>query len=140
LIDYINNHPEFNVSIKFSTPDEYIEEIYNEGEKYPVKIDDFLPYSDRDHSYWTGFFTSRTAFKGFVRDFSRYFQTAKKHLSEVKLRKESLLVKSKAQDIEKVIFSMETAHGILQHHDAITGTAKQRVQDDYISTALKAIE
>ena len=30
--------------------------------------------------------------------------------------------------------------GILQHHDAVSGTEKQRVADDYIYTAVKAIE
>jgi hypothetical protein len=34
---------------------------------------------------------------------------------------------------------MEAALGILQHHDAVSGTAKQHVTDDYISTGLKSI-
>ena len=29
--------------------------------------------------------------------------------------------------------------GILQHHDAVSGTEKQRVADDYIYTGVKAI-
>lgn len=35
---------------------------------------------------------------------------------------------------------MEMALGILQHHDAVAGTAKQKVTDDYIATSLRAIE
>lgn len=35
---------------------------------------------------------------------------------------------------------MEMAMGILQHHDAVAGTAKQKVTDDYVATGLKSIE
>ncbi len=31
------------------------------------KIDDFFPYADDPHSFWTGYFTSRAAFKGYER-------------------------------------------------------------------------
>ena len=34
---------------------------------------------------------------------------------------------------------MEMALSILQHHDAVSGTAKQYVTDDYIATAIKSI-
>lgn len=34
---------------------------------------------------------------------------------------------------------MEMALGVLQHHDAVSGTAKQRVTDDYIATGLRSI-
>jgi hypothetical protein len=34
---------------------------------------------------------------------------------------------------------MEMAMGILQHHDAVAGTAKQKVTDDYVATSLRSI-
>lgn len=110
-----------------------------EQQEYPLKTDDFMPYGDNEHSYWTGYFTSRPAFKGFVRDFSRYLQTAKKHLAELKIRRDSVYISDHSGKVEHAIFQMEMALGIFQHHDAITGTAKQRVNDDYVHTGLKAI-
>ena len=32
------------------------------------------------------------------------------------------------------------AMGILQHHDAVAGTEKQRVADDYVNTGLRSID
>ena len=34
---------------------------------------------------------------------------------------------------------MEMAMGILQHHDAVAGTAKQKVTNDYVKTGLQSI-
>ena len=31
------------------------------------------------------------------------------------------------------------AQGILQHHDGVSGTSKQKVAYDYVNTALRAI-
>jgi hypothetical protein len=106
---------------------------------YPVKTDDFFPYADNAHSFWTGYFTSRVALKGFVKDFSRYAQAARKHIAELKISNSSSAVKANARLIEETIFGMEMALGILQHHDAVAGTAKQKVTDDYIATSLRAI-
>ena len=85
LIKYINSREEFGVKIIYSTPDEYIAAIQKEKVSYPIKNDDFFPYADEEHAMWTGFFTSRTALKGFVRDFSKFAQSARKHLSELKI-------------------------------------------------------
>jgi hypothetical protein len=79
------------------------------------------------------------ALKGFVKDFSRYFQTAKKHISELKITNSSDAAMSDPKKLEKAIFEMDMAHGILQHHDAVAGTATQIVTDDYVATGLRAI-
>lgn len=81
LIKYVNSHPELGVKIMYSTPNAYIEAIQKEKATYPTKTDDFFPYADQSHSMWTGYFTSRVALKGFVRDFGRFIQAARKHIS-----------------------------------------------------------
>jgi len=65
----------------YSTPANYIDAIQLEKASYPIKHDDFFPYADNSHSFWTGYFTSRVALKGFVKDFSRFTQTVRKHIS-----------------------------------------------------------
>ena len=88
---------------------------------------------------WTGYFTSRTALKGFVKDLSRFTQTIRKHVSELKISGESSFINQNAKSIEETIFGLEQSLGILQHHDAVAGTAKQYVTDDYVATGLRTI-
>lgn len=139
LIKYINSRPEFGVTIAYSTPGEYIAAIQKEKATYPIKTDDFFPYADNSHAFWTGYFTSRVALKGFVKDFSRFVQAARKHISELKITNASDTVRQSAKAIETTVFGMEMALGILQHHDAVAGTAKQKVTNDYIATGLRSI-
>ena len=49
---------------------DYIKALNRQGLSYPIKTDDFFPY--KEDGYWTGYFTSRPAFKGFVRKTGRY--------------------------------------------------------------------
>lgn len=77
IMHYINNHPdEYNITIKFGTPIEHILALneYTEEVFYPSKNDDFFPYADKEKCYWTGYFTSKPAFKGFVRYTGRHYQ------------------------------------------------------------------
>lgn len=71
-----------NVTFLYSTPSIYLK--YLNAEKslvWPTKKDDFFPYSDCPHGYWAGYFTSRVAEKGMVRDASRYLQSTKTFIS-----------------------------------------------------------
>lgn len=73
LINYINGHTEkYNVKLLYSTPSIYLEEVHKQNITFPLKADDFFPYADVPNGYWTGYFTSRVALKGNVRDTGRY--------------------------------------------------------------------
>jgi lysosomal alpha-mannosidase len=93
LLKFINDRPEFGIKIMYSTPSAYVEAIQKENVTYPTKTDDFFPYADVQHGYWTGYFTSRVALKGFVRDFGRWIQAARKHVSELKISEASTTIK-----------------------------------------------
>ena len=73
IINYVNNNFEkYNVKIMYSTPSEYLAEVNKQNITFPTKTDDFFPYADGENAYWTGYFTSRVALKGYVRTTGRY--------------------------------------------------------------------
>ncbi|XP_026429937.1 alpha-mannosidase-like [Papaver somniferum] len=118
LIHYVNKDGRINAL--YSTASIYTDAKNAENETWPLKTDDFFPYAERAHSYWTGYFTSRPSFKRYVRDLSGYYLAA---------RQLEFLAGRKSDGPNS--FSLGDALGIAQHHDAITGTAKQHVNDDY---------
>lgn len=63
------------VRFKYSTPSCYLKAI--QGAKLATKFDDFFPYASDPHAFWTGYFTSRPAFKYLDRLANNVFQAAK---------------------------------------------------------------
>jgi lysosomal alpha-mannosidase len=73
MIRYANARNE-GVNLFYSTPSCYIKAVNEAGRIWPTKTDDFFPYSSDAHAYWTGYFTSRPAFKGTLRKTSTFLQ------------------------------------------------------------------
>eukprot|EP00479_Gromia_sphaerica_P001568 TRINITY_DN11796_c0_g1_i1.p1 TRINITY_DN11796_c0_g1~~TRINITY_DN11796_c0_g1_i1.p1 ORF type:complete len:142 (-),score=21.95 TRINITY_DN11796_c0_g1_i1:108-476(-) len=68
LINFLRANPEDygEINAFYSTPAEYIKAVKAEGiPDITTKHGDFYPYADNADSYWTGYFTSRPAFKGY---------------------------------------------------------------------------
>ncbi|KAF2364115.1 Glycoside hydrolase family 38 N-terminal domain [Trinorchestia longiramus] len=118
LIKYVNAGPN-NVTVVYSTPSCYVDALHAAQVTWGTKQDDFFPYASDDHAYWTGYFTSRPTFKGLIRQANGFHQAQKQILA--------LRGSSRTAALE----SMAQALGVAQHHDAVTGTAKQHVTDDY---------
>ncbi|XP_023639510.1 probable alpha-mannosidase At5g66150 isoform X2 [Capsella rubella] len=119
LIHYVNK--DGRVNALYSTPSLYVDAKNDANVTWPLKTDDFFPYADREYAYWTGYFTSRPALKRYVRALSGYYLAA---------RQLEFLVGKKSGGPNTC--SLADALGIAQHHDAVTGTAKQHVTDDYM--------
>ena len=73
-----------------------------------------------------------------MREFGKYLQAVKNHISFLSLSNRSQYIKDNRLKIESSIWEMEMAQGVLQHHDAVAGTAKQKVTDDYVKITSKA--
>ena len=130
IIKYVNEKDDrFNVF--YSNPTLYTYAKSQEIEvTWSVKTDDFFPYADCEHCYWGGYFSSRPTLKYFERSASSYLQVLKQFTTS----NPSTLTK----DDRTALFELTAAVGLVNHHDAITGTAKQHVTDDYVKILDKA--
>ncbi|GAB4853095.1 hypothetical protein Ancab_017279 [Ancistrocladus abbreviatus] len=117
FIHYVNK--DGRVNVLYSTPSIYTDSKYAANETWPLKSHDYFPYADREHAYWTGFFSSRPGFKRYVRALSGYYLAARQF--------EFFAGRRNGANT----YSLGDALGIAQHHDAITGTSKQHTTDDY---------
>ncbi|RYR54201.1 hypothetical protein Ahy_A06g029472 isoform B [Arachis hypogaea] len=118
FIHYVNQ--DGRVNALYSTPSIYTDSKYAANEQWPLKVDDFFPYADKPNAYWTGYFTSRPALKGYVRVMSGYYQAARQ-LEFFKGRNAS----------RPNTNLLAEALAIAQHHDAVSGTERQHVAADY---------
>ncbi|PIN24225.1 Glycosyl hydrolase, family 38 - alpha-mannosidase [Handroanthus impetiginosus] len=118
FIHYVNL--DGRVNALYSTPSIYTDAKYAAKEKWPLKTGDFFPYADRENAYWTGYFTSRPALKGYVRMLSGYHLAAK----QLELFKGRSVSGPSTE-------ALADALAIAQHHDAISGTERQHVAADY---------
>uniref|UniRef100_A0ACD5UGW4 Uncharacterized protein n=1 Tax=Avena sativa TaxID=4498 RepID=A0ACD5UGW4_AVESA len=118
LIHYVNK--DGRVNALYSTPSIYTDAKFAANVAWPLKTDDFFPYADKPNSYWTGYFTSRPALKQYVRLMSGYYLAARQ-LEFFKGR----------SNLGVTTDSLADALALAQHHDAVTGTEKQHVANDY---------
>ncbi|XP_012271344.1 lysosomal alpha-mannosidase isoform X1 [Orussus abietinus] len=120
LIRYTNARNGSTVNVFYSTPSCYLKALHDANLKWPTKTDDFFPYASDPHAYWTGYFTSRPTLKFFERMGNNLLQVCKQ-----------LSVLAHLDSKDEHLSHFREAMGMMQHHDAITGTEKQKVASDY---------
>ncbi|KAF5279970.1 hypothetical protein FQR65_LT15119 [Abscondita terminalis] len=134
---FIKGFQTFNkdVNMIYSTPSCYIKAVNDAAKKqaidFSLKTDDFLPYASRNNTYWTGFYTSRPTMKRMERMANNLLQVAQQMVVQANAYKENF--QTDLNELKKVM-------GIMQHHDAVTGTEKQHVADDYTYLLTKAMK
>ncbi|XP_018049509.1 PREDICTED: lysosomal alpha-mannosidase-like [Atta colombica] len=120
LIKYTNQRNGSVVNVIYSTPLCYLKALNDLNLQWPTKSDDFFPYASDPHSYWTGYFSSRPTVKYFEREGNNMLQASKQ-----------LVVLTNLKSYDESLEHFREAMGVMQHHDAVSGTEKQFVANDY---------
>lgn len=136
----------YNTHARFATLTEYFEGVLSSkeaqeqasagdtpGTKIPVLTGSFFTYADKELEYWSGYYTSGPFYKRMVRDLQ-----GKARAAELL---NSLLGAPGGRPRE--LAAAKQGMALFQHHDAITGTSKNAVVNDYgqiLHSAMAGIE
>ena len=142
IMDYVNKNMKGKMKMIYSTPTQYFDSVLKSGVKFEKHSNyDFFPYADNAHCYWTGYFSSRANLKGLIKQLGLYINIINKLLFQIFMDKEKM--NNNRNMIEKAIkcvyFARENL-GVLQHHDAVTGTSKEKTNKDYENMAIIGVE
>ncbi|XP_068633290.1 alpha-mannosidase 2 [Battus philenor] len=143
MFNYINSHKDiFNADVHFGTPLDYFNAMKQRLKgNIPTLKGDFFVYSDifseGKPAYWSGYYTTRPYVKILARQFEHQLRTSEIIFTLVsnfiKQSTDHNLVSSEKR-LEKFYEQLINARrnlGLFQHHDAITGTSKANVMNDY---------
>ncbi|XP_074056051.1 alpha-mannosidase 2 isoform X1 [Macrotis lagotis] len=141
IFDYLNSQPELHVKIEFGTLSDYFDALHKVDTQqkkstqslFPVLSGDFFTYADRDDHYWSGYFTSRPFYKRMDRIMESHLRTAEILYSFARIQAQKYKKTSSfpSSTYYQLLTEARRNLGLFQHHDAITGTAKDWVVVDY---------
>ncbi|ELW62822.1 Alpha-mannosidase 2x [Tupaia chinensis] len=148
LFDFLNSKPDLHVQVQFGTLSDYFDALYKRtgvepGVRppgFPVLTGDFFSYADREDHYWTGYYTSRPFYKSLDRVLEAHLRGAEilYSLAVAHARRSGLAPQYPLSDFALLTEARRTL-GLFQHHDAITGTAKEAVVVDYGVRLLRSL-
>ncbi|XGW14576.1 hypothetical protein V3C99_000685 [Haemonchus contortus] len=139
LFEEMNKRKEWNVHARFGTLSDYFTELDRslraEQQSLPVLSGDFFTYSDRDDHYWSGYFTSRPYHKQLDRTLLHQLRAAEIACSLCSMKEGKL-----SDQTFGSLVKARRALSLFQHHDGVTGTAKDHVMRDYGEKMLSALQ
>ncbi|WKY03151.1 hypothetical protein Q1695_016448 [Nippostrongylus brasiliensis] len=139
LFEEMNKNKDCNIHARFGTLNDYFVELDRslraDQKVLPVLSGDFFTYADRDDHYWSGYFTSRPFYKQMDRALVQQLRAA-----EIAFSLQSMKSEVSVSD-EAFIRLVEArrALSLFQHHDGVTGTARDEVVVDYGKKMLNAL-
>lgn len=164
IMECVNGRTDL-IQMQYSTVSDFFSALHLEQElslndqsltrmSFPRQEQDFMPYADGDEAYWTGYFTSHPRFKRLVRLAENILyhleNTAVQYMfSRTQKHHRALVIQTSDdyldQEDEMTVSLSATLNELrqriseVQHHDAITGTAKLKVMNDYENHLRKII-
>lgn len=153
----MNGHPELNAELSFGTLRDYFASIRSDllGDQgggdggddgggrgagtpprgFKTLTGDFFTYADRADHYWSGYYTTRPYHKSMDRVLVGYLRAAEVlfSLSWAEEAKEGSASAGSlpAASLMNALVGARERLALFQHHDGITGTATDRVMEDY---------
>jgi alpha-mannosidase II len=145
LFDYINDHPHLKAKAQFGTLEDYFGTLRLEVKHktqskqsslravagFPALSGDFFTYADREHHYWSGYYVTRPFYKAVDRILEATLRAADIFFT---LSHAACRPSDSANFPLNLAESLEAARrdlSLFQHHDGVTGTAKDHVVRDY---------
>ncbi|PAV69612.1 hypothetical protein WR25_02103 isoform F [Diploscapter pachys] len=129
LFDHINKGDQVNISFgTFTDYFNHLEEWYRSNNKEPPTLTgDFFPYRCALGDMWTGYFTTRP----FYKRQGRYLHSLIRAADLLSYAARAKVDKDTIKSWNLVLQNARRTLSLFQHHDAITGTSKRHVMDDY---------
>ncbi|KAL3680715.1 hypothetical protein R1sor_023671 [Riccia sorocarpa] len=140
IFDHINADPGLKASVQFGTLEDYFSTLREEtgaGQSnavpgFPSLSGDFFTYADRNLDYWSGYYVSRPFYKAVDRVLEQTMRAA-----DILYTLTSAYCKASdsSNDFplmfnDKLVAARRNL-ALFQHHDGVTGTAKNHVVVDY---------
>ncbi|KAK4312845.1 hypothetical protein Pmani_015762 [Petrolisthes manimaculis] len=165
IFDYLNSNPELHVEAQFGTLADYFRAVQEEsgssgaegeargvegGAPFPTLAGDFFTYADRDDHYWSGYYTSRPFHKSLDRVLEGYLKGAEALYSLMLGIQSAAGIaggqggSSEGERLGEALMGKlvdaRRSLALFQHHDGITGTAKDHVVVDYANKLIKSVD
>ncbi|CAF1276065.1 unnamed protein product [Rotaria sordida] len=135
LFTYMNQQVDWHVDAQFGTLSDYFEQLLQQKSQtqFPSYMGDFFTYADRADHYWSGYYTSRAFFKRMDRIVESYLRASEIlfSMAHAKMLEQKTISQFPKDNLYNKLVKARRNLGLFQHHDGITGTAKDHVVNDY---------
>lgn len=145
IFDYVNSHPDLKAELHFGTLEDYFSTLRKEVSKtssmeestnsplrvpgFPSLAGDFFTYADIHKDYWSGYYVTRPFYKAVDRVLEQTLRAADILFVLTKAFRGNARSALSGDVLERQRRNL----ALFQHHDGVTGTAKDHVVVDYAS-------